>query len=341
MPSNVHKKLVFGALGCGGLFAVLAGIGLLFQHSGLLPNDEASKSVTPAQSAAAWDSLSAASVATLLAEHPDPYFFPGPRAQGFLIIMDSQGRGPFLLLGDTFPPGSDERRTWDGVAQRVIIQRGRPKNAVDLGPSLMAPVMLFRTRILLAAADRWSRRGSLPEAGLAFDSALTAGIAYAHSDDLDRVWVGARIERDAMDLLSRDTALAGGATAAGNARLAVARLDRLVRDVHALDRWILATGADPRFVDSLAVWVSDSSLPVAARIAAAHAIAMGWVFGALEPGIGPVSARRETLNRLRESSLPDAVAAAIDRDLQLGSGLTERFRAIATYRAERMLLLQP
>jgi hypothetical protein len=115
----------------------------------------------------------------------------------------------------------------------------------------------------------------------------------------------------------------------------------LVTNAHALDRWITAIGADPRYVDSLAGWVSDSALPLPVRTAAVRAIALGWVFSALEPGIGPVPARREALRRLRASHLPEALNAAIDRDLRSGTGLTQRFAAVGTYRAQRMLLLRP
>lgn len=341
MPSNIHKKLVFGAFGCGGLVVVLAGIGLLFQRSGLLPESEASKSVTPSQSAASWDSLSATAVAKTLAEPPVQVIFRTPRAPGVLIFLNLKGQESFPLLGDTFPAGSAERRRWDLAAQRVVVRNLQPQATEDAGSPMMAPVMFFRARILLAAADNWSRRGNLPEAALALDSALAIGLAYAHSDDLDRVWVGSRIERDAMDLLWRDTVLAGGPIAAEKARQAVAPLDRFVTSVHALDRWITATGADPRYVDSLAEWVSDSALPLPARTAAVRAIALGWVFSALEPGMGPVPARREALRRLRASKLPGAVTAAIDRDMQSGTGITQRFAAVGTYRAERLLLLQP
>jgi hypothetical protein len=117
-------------------------------------------------------------------------------------------------------------------------------------------------------------------------------------------------------------------------------LDAFVTRVRTIDRWITATGADSRYVDSLAEWVSDSTLLLPARSAAAEAIAMGWVFSPLEPGMGPAPARREALRRLRESKLPNAVTAVLDRGLA-NMGLTQRFLAMGTHRAERMMLLQP
>jgi hypothetical protein len=103
VASNIHKKLVFGALGCGGFFVVLGGIGLLLQRGGALPENEGAKSVTPRQSAAAWDSLTATSLAGALAEPPVPVFFRTPRAPGFLVFTSKKGDA-FPLLGDTFPP---------------------------------------------------------------------------------------------------------------------------------------------------------------------------------------------------------------------------------------------
>lgn len=342
MPSNIHKKLVFGALGCGGFVVVLGVIGLILQRSGALPNNEASKSVTPWESAAAWDSLTARSVRESLSAPAVPVFSRTPRAPGLLVILDKKGQETFPLLGDTFPPASPERNRWVQAAQRVVVRNRPPAPTEGAAPSaaLILPLTLYRTRILLAAADDWSRHGDLSQALLALDSALSVGLAYLHSDDLVRIWVGARIERDAMDLLSRDTVLAGGPNAAVSAGQAVTPLDRFVTRVRTLDRWLTATGADVRYVDSLAQWVSDSALPLPVRTAAARAIAMGWVYSALEPGTGPLPARREALRHLRESNLPSAVTVVLDQGLA-GMGLTQRFMAMGTYRAERLMLTQP
>jgi len=343
VASNIHKKLVFGALGCGGLLVVLGGIGLLVERAGLAPRDASQQMITPNESAEAWDSLTAAVPGLTRVEPPVPTRSGAPAPSGFAVIVLSKSGEWLPPLGDTFPQGSTERKAWGRAALQVAVRQTVLRPVAARVPSI--GIALFSSfvssRVLLAAADDWSRHGDLPEAILCFDSALALGRAYATSTDLERAMTGARIERDAADLLSRDSLLAGGPAAADRARLAVASLDRFASRLRAIDGWILTAGATPTYTDSLAGWVADSTLPLTLRTAAVQAISMGWVFNPLEPGAGIAPARAEALRRLRESNLPDVVTAALDRFALSDVGLMTRFRIAASFRAERLMLSLP
>lgn len=342
MASDIHKKLVFGALGCGGLFVVLGGIGLLMSKDQIFKGNDAQQTYSTDDGIAAWDTLSDFSLADSIAPPSlPPWSLPGAPGAGTLVLGPSRSGNNLPAFGDTFPAGSTERTGWEESAASVTVHRPTDQNRLNRSVTLVAPsagFRLFQARALFAAAEHWSGKGDLPDALLAMDSALNLSRGMQHSGALERLLVGARIERDAMDVLSRDTALAGGRVAAGHAAERVAPLDRYVARLRRLDRLLIIAGSESANARDLGDWVADTAIPLDIRTAAVRAIGLGWVFSATEPGLGVDTARTATLAQLHQSSTSDSVTVAIDRVTHLGDTFTSRIRVSTAYRAERMFL---
>lgn len=338
MTSDIHKKLVFGALGCGGLLVIGFAAALYFGWHGFAGVAAAEHAASPRESQEAWDSLSVVSPTGLFAIPPLPEWQGPPRAPGSLQIM-RRTDADLPSFADTFPAGSKERKDLVLTAQRVVVLE--PGTGAFPGERALptAAAVLFRARILFAAADDWSHHGDPGEAVIALDSALALARAGVEAPDLEHVMVGARVERDAMDLLSRDTTLAGGPANAAKAGAAVGPLGRAAARLENVDRWMMAAGASSRFIDSLALWAADPALPVPWRTVAVDAIGMGWVFSSLEPGTGVLPARGEALQRLRSSSAHDFVAAEVDRITAINNEqFADRMKTVGFFRAQRFML---
>ena len=342
MASDIHKKLVFGALGCGGLLVVFGGIGLLLTKDQLFKGSEAQQTYTSDDGVAAWDTLSGFVVAdSLVPPSLPPWSLSGAASPGTLVLGASRSGNNLPAFGDTFPAGSKERTGWEESGASVTVSRPTDKNPISRSMVLVAPAAgfrLFQARVLFAAAETWSRDGDLPDARMAMDSALNLARGMQQSGALERLLVGARIERDAMDVLSRDTTLAGGKRAAAKAGERVAPLDRFVARLRRVDRLLTIAGSQSANARSLGDWVADTALPLALRTAAVRAIGLGWVFSATEPGLGIDSARIGTLQQLRKASTSDSITVAIDHVIHQGETFTSRIRVSTAYRAERMFL---
>lgn len=342
MASDIHKKLVFGALGCGGLLVVFGGIGLLLSKDQLFKGGTAQQTYTSDDGVAAWDTLSGFAIADSLAPPSlPPWSLSGASSPGTLVLGASRSGDNLPAFGDTFPAGSKERMGWVESGASVTVSRPTDKNYLSRSVVLVAPpagFRLFQARALFAAAETWSRNGALPDARMAMDSTLNLAQGMQHSGALERLLVGARIERDAMDMLSRDTVLAGGETAAVQARERIAPLDRFVARLRRVDRLLTIAGSQSANARNLGDWVADTALPLALRTAAVRAIGLGWVFSATEPGLGIDSARTATLQQLRKASTSDSITVAIDRVIHQGDTFTSRIRVSTAYRAERMFL---
>lgn len=342
MASDIHKKLVFGALGCGGLLAVVGGIGLLLTKDQLFKGSEAQQTYTSDDGVAAWDTLSGFAVADSLAPPSlPPWSLSGASSPGTLVLGASRSGDNLPAFGDTFPAGSRERTDWVESGASVTVSRPTDRNHISRSMVLVTPAAgfrLFQARVLFAAAETWSRDAKLPDARMAMDSALNLAQGMQHSGALERLLVGARIERDAMDMLSRDTALAGGKAPADRARERIAPLDRFVARLRRVDRLLTIAGSDPGNARYLGDWVADTALPLALRTATVRAIGLGWVFSATEPGLGIDTSRTVTLQKLRKASISDSVTVAIDHVIHQGDTFTSRIRVSTAYRAERMFL---
>jgi hypothetical protein len=338
---DIHKKLILGALGCGGLFVLGLVALLLFGRKEIFNGADTREVFMLGESAPSWDSLITASPHDLVSPPALAAWHARGKAPGFLHILVSKSRIEYPTFGDTFPEGSPERKDVVLTAQRVAVWS--PKTRVPIGLAYPpAYIVFFRARIFLAAADDWSRHGDLPEGELAMDSVFALARVSLQSSDLERMMAGARIERDALDLLSRDTLLAGGGEAARNAGAAVPSWARFAQGLGAADHWMMAAGASTLYADSLAALVADSSLPVSWRATAAEGIAAGWVFNSVERERGIARSRTETLERIQRSRLPDSVTAAIHRATAMSAGnLMDRFRASTDFRASRIMLFRP
>ena len=341
MASDIHKKLIVGALGCGGLLIVGFAALLYFGWQGALNDGGEQQIASPGESQEAWDSLAGLSPAALFDVPSLPTLHFPTRAAGWLFIRPPLNGDNLPVFGDTFPVGSKEQKKVVFTAQRVEVMDDHSRVPRPAGALPIAATALFRARILLAAADDWSRHGDVGEAVVALDSALTLGRGAMRSGDLERVMVGARVERDALDLLSRDTSLAGGATNAAIAAAAVEPLGRMARRLQQVDHWMMAAGASARYVDSLAGWAADSSLPMPWRTASVAAIAMGWVFNTIEPATGLLPSRAAALRRLRTNAI-DSLDAELDRVASVSTEhFADRMRAAGALRGQRLLLFLP
>ena len=336
MASDIHKKLVLGALGCGGLLVVLAGIGVLLQQGGLVPATDASQPVTPGQSLRAWDSLSTTSLRGVIALPPVPARPRSSRAPGTLFIGKENPHEFIPPFGDTFPPLSRQRQAWERTAALVSIAE-RPPLVSGMQMPGISNTAFAQSRVFLAAAEGWMRRGEAAKAELAIDSVLALARSLTQSTELDQVLAGARIERDAMEVLARDTALAGDPATATQAARAVPPLGEAVGRLRDVDRWLLVAGATPSYVDSLAAFVADSAVPLAVRVASVRAIGDGWEFSPTEPGMGISPLRMSALGRLRLLPLPGVLDTAIDGYDLSRMSLTARIRFATEHRLIRSL----
>lgn len=340
MATDIHKKLIVGAMGCG--VVLILGLAALFYFGwqGAL-NEGEEQIVSAAESREAWDSLAALSPGPLFTVTPLPVMQEPRRAAGWLFVRASTTGDNLPAFGDTFPAGSKEQKKVVLTAQRVEVMDPHSRATPRAGGLPGAVNVLFRARILLAAADDWSRHGDTGEAVIALDSALALGRSAVASTDLEHVLVGARVERDAMDLLWRDTSLAGDPTNAAKASAMIEPLSRLARRLQKVDHWMMAVGASARYVDSLARWAADSSLPMPWRTASVEAIGMGWVFNATEPGAGVLPSRAAVLQHLRTNAI-DSLDAELDRVASVSTEhFADRMRAAGAFRERRLLLFLP
>lgn len=341
MAFDIHKKVIVGALGCGVFFILGIGALVLIGHRSSTVGGE-QEDLMLAQSAGSWDSLTHTSATDLLTFPPLPPPAPGARATGVLHIVESKNGDAFPAFGDTFPAGSPEQKDVVFTAQRVAVWEAGAQPRRGALPYPPPYVVFFRARIFFAAADDWSRHGDPTDALLALDTAFALARASLRSADLERIIAGGRIARDGLDLLGRNTVLAGGPAPAGKARAAVAAWGRFVQRLQTADHWLMAAGASSLYIDSLAGLVTDSALPVPWRAGAARAIGMGWAFNTTEEGQGVSKARSRVLQLLQDSSLPDSVTAVINRALALSKdGFMDRLREVATFRLQRQLLFRP
>lgn len=345
MASDIHKKLVFAALGCGGLLVVVFGIGLLLSKDQIFKGGTGQQTYSTDDGIAAWDTLSDFALADSLAAPPlPPWSAPAGAGSGILVLGPSRSGDNLPAFGDTFPAGSRERKEWEESGGTVTVHRPTDRSPLTRVRALVAPsagFRLFQARALFAAAKTWSHDQDLPDAWLAMDSALSLAVNLQHSGALERQLVGARIEHDAMELLSRDTVLAGGAAAAAKAFQRVAPLDRYVTRLRRVDRLLVIAGSESANARDLSEWVADTSLPLGFRTAAVRAIGLGWVFSETEPGLGIDTARTAVLQELHQASNSDSITVAIDRVLHEGDTFTSRIRVSTAYRAERMFLDWP
>jgi hypothetical protein len=317
---DAHKKLIYGAFGCGGLLVVLfVASWLVIERSGF-ETPTSPPPVTPAQASAALDSLSSYDLGALIP-------IPAPVDTRTFARWRTTSR-PVLVFGDTFPPDSWQSTTWYAAGRAVVVEslQGRPPPAESQPPG----------HAILAAA-RLARESGDPERARA---AVRLAIQCAHDlqarPDLLLVILGVRLERDAYLMMDRDSQLVVSDSVRRLAPAMVAVLDRRLGEVRQVRVLIAAAGATPAGATALTDWVLDSGVPLAARDEIIRAIGFGWVLDPQEVSIGLDSERVAAVQRLAGSALPPDLRRTL-RAVTFGRpGLAQRFDLAISYRTKRM-----
>jgi hypothetical protein len=346
VQSSTHKKIVYGALGCAGLVVVLGVVGLLVSHGLGLPSDMVRPEIfTPQQAAAALDSLSHADIPALLRRPPGgAWRMVAPVDTRIVFYIDSGSLDGALFFGDTFPTGSFQRTAWLESAGSVHVRKATtPAPAAEGNSHSDGRSSLMTARALFATASKLSGRYSIDVAVArnAIDSAVEIGRTLEGSTDLWALRAGIRIERDALDVLARDSLLAGGRAGSKRATAPIGTLTDYAATLRTLDRWIAAAGASAASVDTLASWAANDSIPLVARAEFIRAIGLGWALSQLEPSFGIAPHRAEVLDRLRKLALPAPLVAVIDQMPPGSIGMMERLTRANAYRVARMSRITP
>jgi hypothetical protein len=332
VQASTHKKIVFAGLGCGG-FIVLVWVALFIFGSRLDDQPRpGTRQYTPAQGAAALDTLGRLDVPALAALPPfDDRFLPAAPPRLAVVWRDSGPVFPVMYL-DTVSPSSGRRRTWLRAGEAVHVEIAAPGRPAP--KSLPPPANpLVRARMLLSATRRYADARD-PAALLTLRTALLLARDLEARTDLFKQRLGARVERDALDMMSRDATL-GGAVAAP-ARGRIARLDSALARFATLATLIETAGAAPASAPTLAAWAVEPALPLAVRDEMVRAVGYGWVYNPLEVAYGIGAARRAALDSLRRAGLPEALAPTLEAIEALGKpGMTRRMTFSVQYRMER------
>ncbi len=335
MKPSTHKKLVFAGFGCAGLLTLLMIVGLLLSGKfGLDENRPGARQYSPQEAAAALDTLSRLDLPALAALPPSDLRILPPSAlpAGDTIVWQESVLAAVVPFGDTFPPGAAQRTRWLDAGRAVIFQPARTP-AASVGRAPRSP--LVQGHVLLAAARRLADQHDRPRALVALRAALRLARGQQERPDLGRVRLGARLERDALDMIARDSGLAGEAQGE-RARKSLARLEAALEDLRTVSRLIEAAGAGPAGAPMLARWAADSALPVALRDELIRAVGYGWIFNPLEVTYGLGAARRTALDSLSRAHLPDELLSTLQSIQAMGSpSLTRRMALSVEYRIER------
>ncbi len=330
MQPATHKKIVFAALGCGGLLVVLIVVSFLFVGKAGFDAPETQMPVAPLQAAVALDSLSDYDLAALLAPRGPDNLLPAASSVAAPVARWSGERHVILAFGDTFPPDSWQGESWRDDGSAVVIdslRAGGTRPPADSQPTGHA--LLAAARVALDSADLVRAR---EEVGLAIRRARE----LQGRSDLLAVIAGLRLERDAARMIGADSLLAGTAGARGRAEATVVALDRRLRELRQVRALIAAAGASPAAIPALAELVRDSTQPLAARDEIVHSIAYGWLLDPPEMSFGLDSARIAAMQRLAEADLPPELQRTV-RALTLGRpGMVRRFNLSLSYRTRRI-----
>ncbi len=125
MQPATHKKIVFGALGCGGLLAVFTVVSFLSVRKWGFETPQSQLPVAPLQAAAALDSLSEYDLAALTAPLVTDSLLPAAPPVAAMVARWNREGHVILSFGDTFPPDSWQGRLWR-TARGFATRRPRP-----------------------------------------------------------------------------------------------------------------------------------------------------------------------------------------------------------------------
>jgi hypothetical protein len=326
---STHKRIIFGALGCGGLLVVLmVGSTLLVNRSGLVP-PPSELAVIPVTPAAALDSLSAYDLPSLLAL-PEPLNLV-PEAAAHRVARWRGDRRAAVTFLDTFPAGSWQAHFWRASGGDVVIESLPPGAALPLPDSQpFGHVTLAAARVLLESGD-------LKGARVAVALALRRASEYERRSDLIAVITGLRLERDALQMLARDSTLSGSAAVRARAGASLVAMDRRLAAVRSVRTLIAAAGASAAGVPALATWARDSTLPLAIRDEMIRGIGFGWVLDPPEVSYGLDTIRPATMRGLAAVAWPRPLVPTV-QEATLGSpNMVQRITLSISYRTKRML----
>lgn len=327
MQAATHKRIVFGAIGCSGLLALFLGASvLMLRHSGVAP-PPSELPLARITAVAALDSLPAYDLRALFAP-PDAPFALEPSARVIARWRPGRPRTVVQFL-DTAPPHSWQARSWRDVGAAVVIESlpaGTPlPDSEPIGRAILAAA-----RVLLE-----SDRPALAREGVAL--AVRHARVFERRPDVLMVVAGLRLERDALEMLARDSSLAGGVAARDRAEASLVAMDRRLSEVRSVRTLIVAAGTSPAAVPTLAAWARDSTLPPAVRDEMIRAVGFGWVLDPREVAYGLDTIRAASLRDLAAAVWPPELAQTL-KEATLGSpNMMARFSLSISYRTKRML----
>lgn len=327
MQPATHKRIVFGAIGCSGLLALLMVASVLMvKHSGVAP-PPSELPRAPVTGAAALDSLSDYDLQALFAP-PDAPFMLVPSTRTIARWHPGSPRTAVQFL-DTAPPDSWQGRTWREVGAAVVVE--------SLPAGVPQPDSQPLGRAVLAAARVRLDSGDPARARDAVALAVRHAREFERRPDVLMVVAGLHLERDALEMLARDSLLAGGASARALAQASLVAMDRRLREVRSVRTLIAAAGASAAAVPTLATWARDSTLPLAIRDEMIRAVGFGWVLDPPEVTFGLDTVRAKSIRSLAAVPWPPALAQTL-KEATLGSpNMAERLRLSISYRSKRML----
>lgn len=328
MQAATHKKLVFGALGCSGVLVLLmVGSVLMVKHSGVAP-PPAELPLAPVTAAAALDSLSVYDLRALFAPPGAPLALM-PLAKRVTARWRADSRRTFIQFLDTAPPASWQGRSWREVGAAVVVE--------SLPAGVPLPDSEPAGRVILAAARVRLESGDPLLARDAVALAVRHARRFEGQPDVLKVIAGLRLERDALEMLARDSQLAGGAAARTLAEASLKAMERRLREVRSVRSLIATASVSAAAIPTLAAWARDSTLPLAIRDEMIRAVGFGWVLDPPEVTYGLDTARAAAIRDLAAVPWPPALAQTL-KEATLGRpNMVDRLRLSISYRAKRML----
>lgn len=328
MQPATHKKIVFGAIGCSGLLVLLvAGSLLMVRRTGVAP-PPSELPLAPVTASAALDSLTSYDLRTLFAP-PDAPFVLVPSGARMIARWRPDRRRIAVQFLDTAPPGSWRARIWRQAGAAVVIE------SLPAGAPL--PDSQPIGRAILAAARVRLESGDPARARDAVVLAVQRARVFEARPDILMVVAGLRLERDALEMLARDSLLAGGASARALAEASLVAMDKRLSAVRSVRSLIATAGTSPAAVPTLAAWARDSTLPLAFRDEMLRAVGFGWALDPQEVFTGLDTVRTAAIRNLAAVAWPPALAQTLQEVTLRSPNAVARLRLSMSYRAKRML----
>src|SRR2546421_7083477 len=274
MDASKHKWIVFGPMGCAGLF-VVGIVALFLVGRDAVLHDTAGAAKLRRDAADALQAMEQAGFADP-ALHVDPADRL-PHVGRALAELSHQACDTTLVphlwvvFGDTFPPASSQRKRWqdagrwNSVAQ--VVSAVQDSSASGEWVRRACPSVLFPWRLMiegrgvLARARAQAESGQLDAARRTLRAMVAIGAALSAGNRLPDAEAGLRLQRDALAMLAT-------VSAAGD----IARIRREANGVAvtrilttAMLKRLAHVSAGPRFAHSLAELAASPQIPPGVR----------------------------------------------------------------------------